>query len=63
MNTSPSPRTSKPFTDKATRCPPTQSARGWRTLRRQHDHAADHDQTHRAALFHRLLTDLEQKAS
>lgn len=33
------------------------------TLQRQHDHAADHDQTHRAALFNRLLTGLEQEAS
>jgi hypothetical protein len=33
------------------------------TLQRQRDHAAERDQTHRAALFDRLLTDLEQEAS
>jgi hypothetical protein len=29
------------------------------TLQRQHDHAAEHHQPHRAALFNRLLTDLD----
>jgi site-specific recombinase XerD len=30
------------------------------TLQRQHDHAAAHEQTHRADLFNRLLTNLDQ---
>jgi site-specific recombinase XerD len=33
------------------------------TLQRQHDHATEHDQPHRAALFNRLLTNLEEDAS
>jgi hypothetical protein len=33
------------------------------TLRRQRDHAADHDQTHRADLFDRLLTRIDETAS
>jgi len=33
------------------------------TLQRQRDHATEHDQTHRAALFDQLLTGLEQEAS
>jgi site-specific recombinase XerD len=33
------------------------------TLQRQHDHAADHGQTHRADLFNRLLTRVDQQAS
>jgi site-specific recombinase XerD len=33
------------------------------TLQRQRDHAADHDQTHRADLFDRLLTRIDQQAS
>jgi site-specific recombinase XerD len=33
------------------------------TLQRQHDHAAEHQQTHRADLFGRLLTGLDQQAS
>jgi site-specific recombinase XerD len=33
------------------------------TLQRQHDHAAEHHQTHRADLFNRLLTDLDEQAS
>jgi site-specific recombinase XerD len=33
------------------------------TLRRQRDHAADHDQTHRADLFDRLLNRIDQQAS
>jgi hypothetical protein len=35
----------------------------WPFKQRQRDHAAERDQTHRAALFDRLLTDLEQEAS
>jgi site-specific recombinase XerD len=31
------------------------------TLQRQHDHAAEHDQTHRADLFDRLLTRLDRQ--
>jgi site-specific recombinase XerD len=31
------------------------------TLQRQHDHAAEHDQTHRAELFDRLLTRVDQQ--
>jgi site-specific recombinase XerD len=31
------------------------------TLQRQHDHAAEHHQTHRAALFDRLLTRIDQQ--
>jgi site-specific recombinase XerD len=31
------------------------------TLQRQHDHATHHDQTHRAALFDRLLTRVDQQ--
>jgi hypothetical protein len=31
------------------------------TLQRQHDHAAEHDQTHRAALFDRLLTRIDRQ--
>jgi site-specific recombinase XerD len=33
------------------------------TLTRQRDHAAEHDQTHRADLFNRLLTRLDDQAS
>jgi site-specific recombinase XerD len=33
------------------------------TLQQQHDHAAEHHQTHRAEMFHRLLTDLDEQAS
>ena len=33
------------------------------TLQRQRDHAADHEQTHRVALFNQLLTRVEQHAS
>jgi site-specific recombinase XerD len=33
------------------------------TLQRQHDHAANHDQPHRADLFQRLLTQLDEQAS
>jgi site-specific recombinase XerD len=33
------------------------------TLQRQRDHAADHDQDHRASLFDRLLTRLDEHAS
>jgi site-specific recombinase XerD len=33
------------------------------TLQRQHDHAAEHHQTHRAELFNRLLTGLDEQAS
>jgi site-specific recombinase XerD len=33
------------------------------TLQRQRDHAANHDQTHRANLFDRLLTNIDQQAS
>jgi len=33
------------------------------TLQRQRDHAAEHEQTHRVALFNRLLTRVEQHAS
>jgi site-specific recombinase XerD len=33
------------------------------TLQRQRDHAAHHDQTHRADLFDRLLTRIDQQAS
>jgi len=33
------------------------------TLQRQHDHAAEHDQPHRADLFTRLLDGLDQQAS
>jgi site-specific recombinase XerD len=33
------------------------------TLQRQHDHAAQHHQPHRADLFHRLLTGLDEQAS
>ena len=33
------------------------------TLQRQRDHAADHDQPHRADLFDRLLTRIDQQAS
>jgi hypothetical protein len=33
------------------------------TLQRQHDHAAAHDQPHRANLFNQLLTGLDQEAS
>jgi site-specific recombinase XerD len=33
------------------------------TLQRQHDHAAQHNQTHRADLFDRLLTRLDEAAS
>jgi site-specific recombinase XerD len=33
------------------------------TLQRQRDHAADHDQTHRADLFDRLLTRIDETAS
>ena len=33
------------------------------TLQRQHDHAAEHRQTHRADLFNRLLTRLNEQTS
>ncbi|GAA2343399.1 tyrosine-type recombinase/integrase [Dactylosporangium salmoneum] len=33
------------------------------TLQRQHNHAADHNQTHRADLFNQLLTRLDDQAS
>jgi hypothetical protein len=33
------------------------------TLQRQRDHAAEHDQPHRATLFDQLLTGLDQEAS
>jgi site-specific recombinase XerD len=33
------------------------------TLQRQRDHAADHNQTHRADLFDRLLSSIDQQAS
>jgi hypothetical protein len=33
------------------------------TLQRQRDHATDHDQPHRADLFQRLLTRLDEQAS
>ena len=33
------------------------------TLQRQRDHAADHEQHHRADLFDRLLTRIDQQAS
>jgi site-specific recombinase XerD len=33
------------------------------TLQRQHDHAAEHQQIHRADLFNRLLTNLDEQAS
>ena len=33
------------------------------TLQRQHDPAAAHDQTHRADLFNRLLTHIDDQAS
>jgi hypothetical protein len=33
------------------------------TLQRQRDRAANHDQTHRANLFDRLLTRIDQQAS
>ncbi|HZN74745.1 MAG TPA: hypothetical protein VFC00_24170 [Micromonosporaceae bacterium] len=33
------------------------------TLQRERDHATDHDQPHRADLFRRLLTRLDEQAS
>jgi len=33
------------------------------TLQRQHDHAAQHQQSHRADLFQRLITGLDDQAS